>query len=48
MSGFRVSGGSLSIHHVLWKEAAVCALEKHSLDAKSEAATKGDAATKNL
>lgn len=42
MSGFRANGGSLSIHHVLWKEVAVCAmpLEENSLDAKSDAATK--------
>lgn len=42
MSGFRVNGGSLSIHGVLWKEAVVHAmpLEENSLDTKSDAATK--------
>lgn len=42
MSGFRVNGGSLSIHRVLWKEAVVHAmpLEENSFDTKSDAATK--------
>lgn len=41
MSGFSMNGGSLSIHHLLWKEAAVQAvpLEENSLDTKSDAAT---------